>query len=173
MELDKLQVRTLLIVDDESEMRACLATEVELLGYNPICAESAAIGIEHIKAGGIHAVLCDIQMPEMSGIEMLTNVRSEGYNLPFVFLTGAQTKENLKSAVRLGAYDFVEKPFRPDDLQSAITRALEIGVRMQSAQEKMNALKSALPDNHQVDELTRDQQHIARLQAISTKKRAD
>jgi DNA-binding NtrC family response regulator len=69
-------------------------------------------------------------MPGKSGMDLLHEVRKMGLTMPFVFLTAHQNKENFQDAIRLGAIDYLIKPFSSEDLCKTVNRLLEVGVRM-------------------------------------------
>jgi DNA-binding NtrC family response regulator len=101
---------TVLIVDDEKNIRSSLATTFELEGYAVATATNGVEALEVIGRGGIDLVLLDLQMPALDGIGALRRLREEGHDLPVIFLTAHGTIEKAVEAVRLGAFDFIEKP---------------------------------------------------------------
>jgi FixJ family two-component response regulator len=69
-------------------------------------------------------------MPVMDGMTLLARVRARGIDTPFVFLSALGDKANLKSAMKLGANEFIDKPFTTSALREVVTNALQLGVRM-------------------------------------------
>lgn len=125
-----LKKGSLLIVDDDSDFRTALA---EMLQNHGITVKTASNGNEALallSAPAVDAVLSDINMPDMNGLELLFHVRESGLDLPFVFLTGYADKERTIEALRLGAIDFLEKPFDAKQLVEVISKALELGIAM-------------------------------------------
>jgi sigma-B regulation protein RsbU (phosphoserine phosphatase) len=172
MSTSDLPLRTLLIVEDDSDLRELIANEVNNMGYTVIEAANGTEGLAAIKEKTIHAVLCDIIMPMMTGLELLATVRGLGLSTPFVFLTGRQTEENLLLAVRLGAYDFLRKPFETADLKATVERVLDVGIRIASTQKTIEKMKlENLAAAEQLSSYERDQMHILRLQALGSKNR--
>jgi DNA-binding NtrC family response regulator len=101
---------TVLIVDDEKNIRATLARGLRLSGYRT---EEAGNGVEALRVlddGGIDLVVLDVQMPEMDGLELLGAMRDRGLRVPTIVLTAHGSIERAVHAVKLGAYDFIEKP---------------------------------------------------------------
>jgi len=101
---------TVLIVDDEKNIRATLARGLRLEGYRT---EEAGNGLEALKIldeGEIDLVLLDVQMPEMDGLALLLAMRERGLTVPSIVLTAHGSIERAVQAVKLGAYDFIEKP---------------------------------------------------------------
>src|SRR6185436_17120647 len=116
---------TVLIVDDEKNIRATLARGLRLEGYRT---EEAANGIEALKIldeSGIDLVLLDVQMPEMDGLALLAAMRDRGLRLPAIVLTAHGSIERAVQAVKLGAYDFIEKPPSIERILLAASHALD------------------------------------------------
>lgn len=104
----------ILIVDDSRAMRMIVKRTLRQAGYGEHEFEEAANGLEAQKIINLdppHLVLCDWNMPEMSGIELLTNVRNEGCEVPFGFVTSESTNERRKQARDAGALFLIAKPF--------------------------------------------------------------
>lgn len=134
----------LLIVDDEDGIRNILS---EILRESASSIQTASNGKEAlslIKAGLVDVVLSDINMPVTSGLELLAQVRSIGMETPFVFLTGYGDKEKAIEALRLGATDFLEKPFNPDFVIEVIRKAFELSQAMREVEEKTEKLFASL-----------------------------
>ncbi len=111
-----------LLADASADTRATMAQAVRSVLPNASIVE-AKTGVEAlvaIRAGGIHAVIIDVSLPGMSGPDVLTEARREG-KTPFPILTSAVVMPNWSTiATELGAYEFMKKPFMPDDLQNLI-----------------------------------------------------
>ena len=116
---------TVLIVDDEKNIRATLARGLRLEGYR---AEEAANGREALKIldeGGVDLVLLDLQMPEMDGLALLSAMRERGFCVPSIVLTAHGSIDRAVEAVKLGAYDFIEKPPSMERILLAAGHALD------------------------------------------------
>lgn len=118
---------SLLIVDDEQQLRSIMVENLEPLGVTISSARDGSEALDVIRQSRFDAVLCDVRMPGLDGISLLRKVREDGLDTPFVFMTGFADTEQMRMAIRLGAIDFLEKPWQTADLMSAIMRALEIG----------------------------------------------
>lgn len=117
----------ILIVDDHLLTREMVRMILKGLGFNTlISVESAFDAREQIKMGGIDLVICDWNMPNFSGIELLREVRSIGKfrDLPFLMLTAEAYRESLKEAVRAGVTDYISKPFTAEVLQQKLDKVL-------------------------------------------------
>jgi DNA-binding NtrC family response regulator len=116
---------TLLVVDDEKNIREGLAASLEMDGYRVVTAEDGLEGWKRYEKGDIDLVITDLKMPGMSGEEFLRNVGAETPGVPVIVLTGHGTVENAVAAMRNGAYDFLTKPVNLDRLSILVKRALE------------------------------------------------
>jgi DNA-binding NtrC family response regulator len=116
---------TVLIVDDEKNIRATLARGLRLSGYRT---EEAGNGVEALRVldeGGVDLVVLDVQMPEMDGLELLSAMRERRSSVPAIVLTAHGSIERAVQAVRLGAYDFIEKPPSIERILLAAGNALD------------------------------------------------
>ncbi|MEE9543295.1 MAG: sigma-54 dependent transcriptional regulator [Thermodesulfobacteriota bacterium] len=114
----------ILVVDDEAQMRKALEAVLERKGYEVVVAENGAEALLKIKAGAFDAMITDIKMPGMSGIELLRSVRAVNPSLPILMMTAYGTIENAIEAMKEGASDYILKPFPSEIIESAVARAL-------------------------------------------------
>ena len=114
----------ILIVDDEPEITAILS---DLFGEEHSCmtAGSAEEALERVSAGEFELVISDITMPGMSGLDMIPKVKAISPNTVVVMISGMQTVESAIGALRLGAFDYVMKPFDLRQVEAVVKRALE------------------------------------------------
>ena len=117
----------ILVIDDELIMREGCSRILSKDGWAVICAENGKQGLDEIQASPekIDVVLLDLMMPGMSGMEVLDQVRTIDPNLLVIVITGYATVESAVEAMKKGAYDFIPKPFTPDQLRIIVRRALE------------------------------------------------
>jgi DNA-binding NtrC family response regulator len=115
---------TVLIVDDEKNIRTSLATTFELEGYRVVTATDGLRALDAVESGGIDLVLLDLQMPELDGLGVLRRLREAGHDLPVIFLTAHGSIETAIEAVRLGAFDFIEKPPHAEKILLTAANAL-------------------------------------------------
>jgi signal transduction histidine kinase/FixJ family two-component response regulator len=117
----------ILVIDDEQIMRDGCSRILSRDGWSVICAENGAQGLEEIKGRPekIDVILLDLMMPGMSGMEVLDHIRTYDPNLLVIVITGYATVESAVEAMKKGAYDFIPKPFAPDQLRIVVRRALE------------------------------------------------
>jgi two-component system phosphate regulon sensor histidine kinase PhoR len=121
---DQVQI---LVIDDEQIMREGCTRILTKDGWSVIAVDSGAKGLEEIKGRSekIDIILLDLMMPGMSGMEVLDHVRIIDPNLLVIVITGYATVESAVEAMKKGAYDFIPKPFTPDQLRIVVRRALE------------------------------------------------
>ena len=117
----------ILVIDDEQIMREGCSRILSKDGLVVICAENGNLGLEEIKGRpeNIDVILLDLMMPGMSGMEVLDHIRTIDPNLLVIVITGYATVESAVEAMKKGAYDFIPKPFTPDQLRIIVRRALE------------------------------------------------
>ena len=117
----------ILIVDDERDIRSLLSITLEDEGYSTLQAASANEARTMLLAQPPKLAILDIWMrdSDMDGIEMLEWVKSIYPDLPVLMISGHGTIETAVQAIRLGAYDFIEKPFKEARLLMMVDRALE------------------------------------------------
>jgi response regulator RpfG family c-di-GMP phosphodiesterase len=114
----------LLVVDDESEIRSVLC---ELLSqdYDCAAASSAEEALTTLRAGAFHLIISDITMSGMSGLEMIPHVFDISPETVVLMISGMQTIESAIEALRVGAFDYIMKPFDLRQVEAAVKRALE------------------------------------------------
>jgi len=115
----------LLIVDDDSHIRSALKALLEAEGYRVTAVESAKKALEHLDQD-IDLILADVKMPEMTGLELLADVKKSNPEIPFIIFTGAGDKKTMTSALKKGANDYIEKPFHSDEILFSVKRVLKI-----------------------------------------------
>ncbi len=128
-----LKQRTLLIVEDEKDIREILSELLSPLNLNILEAEDGQAALDMLRSKEVDAVLSDISMPRVTGLELLSHMKVEFDTVPIVMLTAYGDKANIKEALRLGALDFIEKPFNEESVLDVVNKALEIGVRNKEA----------------------------------------
>lgn len=103
----------ILIVDDEVDLLEILSFNLEKSGYDTITATSAEAAYESIKKGNhtFSLILLDVMMGTMSGFELAKKLRDEGVKTPIIFLTALDTESDLLNGFKLGADDYISKPF--------------------------------------------------------------
>lgn len=126
------QLPTLLVVDDKRNMTRLMA-KVMKEDARVLTADSAAAALRLLSEEPVDVVLCDLQMPDQDGLDVLRACRRLRPGAEFVLMTAYATVATAVEALKLGAYDYLTKPFDPDDARSVLLRALGRAVRADSA----------------------------------------
>jgi DNA-binding response OmpR family regulator len=116
--------RKLLIVDDETSMRLLLAGYFRRLGYEVEEKESAEDALQPALTGGYDCFIFDVQMPGMSGIELLRKLRERHIHTPTLFLTAQDKLDDKVAGFEAGADDYLAKPFEPRELELRVEALL-------------------------------------------------
>jgi DNA-binding NtrC family response regulator len=138
---------TILIVEDEDKLRRVLELQLTAAGYDVWKASNGAEGLR--LAGQAALVLTDLQMPGMSGLEMIHELRRQQIATPIIVLTAFGTVENAVEAMKAGAQDFVPKPFSQDHLLTVIQKALEVA----ALRRENRTLKEALGRQYDLENI--------------------
>jgi two-component system, NtrC family, response regulator HydG len=115
----------LLVIDDEESILDSLRLNLAHAGYTLSTAKSAEEGLALFENGEFDLVLCDLQLPDMSGTEVLKKIKEKRPSVEVIIISGYGSVANAVEATKAGAFHFVEKPFEFDALQVLIERALE------------------------------------------------
>jgi two-component system response regulator PilR (NtrC family) len=115
----------LLVVDDELSMREFLSILLEREGYEVSVAGSAEDALRMMDSGLFDLVLSDVNMPELSGIELLGRIKEKSPETAVLMLTAFSTAEQAVEAMKLGAYDYIGKPFKNEEIKQLVKNALE------------------------------------------------
>ncbi|MDQ1637887.1 MAG: two-component system, NtrC family, nitrogen regulation response regulator NtrX [Pyrinomonadaceae bacterium] len=144
-----------LLVDDDETIRDTL---YELLSDHYVCqtAETAEKAFARLEADEYDVVLTDISMPGLSGLELLGHVRQKYPDTPVIIISGIGDQEHAQGLIRLGAFDFLLKPFSLDGVEKSVRRAVEY--RKRQAEENQS----------QDDEASGDLTHAADWKIIKS-----
>jgi len=137
----------LLIVDDERNIRRSLVTFFESLGHTVRAAESGTQAVAMLAETQFDLVLTDYRMAEMSGLELLREIKKRAPESLVILMTAFATVENAVEAMKSGAYDYVTKPFSLEQIQHTVDRALQVKV----LQAENRALRSAIDESPLLD----------------------
>ena len=121
---DSLKVR-LLVVDDEQSIRKLCMTIGGSLGYSCAEAESAEVALSRIEQESPDLILTDLKLPTQSGVELLRQAKSLFPRTEIAIMTGHGSIESAVDAMKLGAYDYIEKPFRVEKMRLLLQRMAE------------------------------------------------
>lgn len=115
----------ILIVDDKELMRDAVGTMLTRAGWSVLSAGDGKTAIKYIAERKPDVVLTDLKMPGMTGLELLSEIRQVDEHLPVVLMTAYATVQTAVQAMKLGAYDYITKPFEGEQLVLTIGRAVE------------------------------------------------
>nr|NJM00876.1 response regulator [Desulfobacula sp.] len=119
-------IKKILVIDDEVYIRDSVIGFLEDFGFEVISAENGRTGLEIFDTHHPDLVLCDLRMPEMDGLEVLTGVRERNSKIPIIIVSGAGNIADTVEALRLGAWDYIIKPIQDMNvLYHAVNKALE------------------------------------------------
>jgi len=116
----------ILYVDDEPAIGLILQDTLERLGHTAIGAKNVPEALGALARGDIDLIISDFRMPGLSGLEFLQMLREDGRDIPLIMLTGYATIEHAVASIKAGAADYITKPLQTDQLEHAVTQALEL-----------------------------------------------
>ncbi|MEO6954041.1 MAG: sigma-54 dependent transcriptional regulator [Polyangia bacterium] len=118
---------TILIIDDNETIRDGIAHVVRRMGHAPVCAASGAEGLQRFVEAPPDFVITDLKMDGMTGVEVLARIKEQDPDCPTMIITAFGSVETAVEAMKLGAFDFLIKPFAPEVVRLKVERALELG----------------------------------------------
>lgn len=114
----------ILVVDDEESMREFLRILLEKEGHDVATAEDGEAGLKQAIDPGVDVVISDIKMPKLDGVGLLTRLREHGLETPVILVTAYASRDAAIQAMKQGAFDYITKPFKVDEIRLVIHRAL-------------------------------------------------
>src|SRR5215468_549175 len=112
-----------LVVDDEANLRKVLATMLRRTGYEVTVAADGEQGLAEFQKSGADIVITDLVMPKVGGMEILRTVNSSSPDVPVIIITAHGTVDSAVEAIKLGAFDYITKPFDQAEIQAVIAKA--------------------------------------------------
>jgi len=149
----------ILVVDDEESIREFLEIMLRKEGYEVTTAEDGQKALDVIKKKTFDLVISDLQMPNMTGLELLKNVRDQYPDLLFMMITAFGTTETAVEAMKLGAYDYITKPFKIDEVRIVIGNAL----RSKNLETENRTLKKELGKEYSFQSLVGNSEPMHRI----------
>jgi DNA-binding NtrC family response regulator len=123
--LSEQKVARILIAEDEANLRMVLQKELERLGYRVQAAPDGDAALRKLEESNVDVLLCDINMPKVDGMEVLRRVHERPNPPEVIMLTGQATVETAVEAMKLGAYDYLTKPYSITELDVRVRQAAE------------------------------------------------
>lgn len=119
--------KKILIVDDEATVGRSIRKAIDCEGYDIDVALSGEDALRKQDEKGYDVMVVDLMMPGIAGLDLLKSIKAKDPATQIIIITGYPTMKNALQAMQLGAFDFLPKPFVPNDLRDLVTRALEAG----------------------------------------------
>ena len=117
--------KRLLVIDDEENMRHMLTTLLKRSGYSVDTAEDGSMGLAKINENQYDFILCDLKMPTCDGMEFLRTGREKLGETTVIVMSAFGTIDSALEAMKLGAYDFISKPIKSDEVLLTLKKAEE------------------------------------------------
>ena len=114
----------ILVIDDEPSIRDSCLQILSRKGCEVLLAEDGSSGIDALDNQEIDIVILDMKLPDMNGIEVLETIRTKQHSAAVIVITGYPNVEYAVRVMKLGAYDYLPKPFTPNVLRSTVSKAL-------------------------------------------------
>lgn len=154
---DAVSAATVFVVDDDDGMRRALSLLLNTVGYRTAAFASPKEFLDKFKVDTAGCLVLDIRMPGMSGLELQQHLNRMGSMLPVIFITGHGDVPMAVQAMKEGAAEFVQKPFRDQDLLDRINHAL------QQDKENRTTLARRADVFHRIDSLTPREKQVMAL----------
>src|SRR6266567_3846298 len=156
--------RSILVVDDDRSVRSYLSDFLSSCGYTVECAESGDQAVARLSAGYVPSLMVlDIVMPGINGIEVLENVKKINATIPVIILSAAGQTKTVVDAMKMGAADFLVKPFEEQELELAIENVIE----KQKLKEEVKTLKRHLDSYVEAGDILSTNPKVLRIKEIA------
>ena len=146
----------ILVIDDEAAQRDVLTGYLKKKGYKIFSASSGKEGIEVARTNPVDIILSDFKMPDLSGLEVLEQVKKINPEISFVIVTAYGTVENAVKAMRLGAFDYISKPVDLDELDLMLERIIE----HKNLKSENRLLKTQLQEKYKISSMVSQSQKM-------------
>ena len=140
---------TILYVDDDPTIGLLLEDTLLRAGHRAIGARNVPQALQALSHGEIELIISDFKMPGMTGLEFLGLLKEEAYDIPLIMVTGFASIEHAVSAIKAGAVDYITKPVRPEQLEHAVTKALQVA-RLRKENDTLRQEVMALRNERQI-----------------------
>ncbi len=160
----------ILVIDDDPSIRNMLAIVLKKSGYQVTCTESGKTSLEKLKKESFDLIISDIKMPDINGIELLKKIKTISPEVPVIMITAFASANDAVEAMKLGAEDYVTKPFSLDELKIIIDRAIyKTNIEKENIQ-----LKSRLTDKEKFENIVgKNQKMLDIFEMIDTISQTD
>jgi two-component system response regulator PilR (NtrC family) len=152
----------ILVTDDEESIREFLDIMLRKEGYEVTCVEDGKQAADILKKKTFDMVISDLQMPNMTGIELLKHVREAYPEVIFMLITAFGTTESAVEAMKMGAYDYITKPFKIDEVRINIANAL----RSKNLEVENRTLKKELEKEYSFQNLVGNSEAMHKIYSL-------
>jgi two-component system response regulator AtoC len=154
----------ILVIDDDASMRHMLRTMLERAGYQVSEAEDGRAGLQHLKEDPADIVLCDVRMPVLGGMDFLQAQAEIPHDATLIMMTAYGSLDLAMECLKLGAYDYLSKPFKPDEVVLTLKKAQErLGLKRENKR-----LRAALDTQKPSHELVFRSEAMAQVMRLVT-----
>ena len=122
----------ILVVDDDAIVIKSCRRILEAEGFEVTTVPSAEEALEKIKCYGFDLLLMDVKMPKYDGLFLMREIKKNWPDIPIIVMSGYPTPETISNVLKLGATQFIPKPFRPDELINTIRRVIQKMIKKDS-----------------------------------------
>ncbi|MHB8843589.1 MAG: sigma-54-dependent transcriptional regulator [Nitrospirota bacterium] len=154
----------ILVVEDDPRMRALIKEYLEKDGYSASVAGGLSEAVSQLAAQTFDAVLTDLRIPDGDGMDVLARVHEKDRQIPVIILTAYASVKSAVQAIKIGAYDYLQKPFEPEELMLIVKRATEFRALVDE-----NIRLSAALENCSDDEMVGSSKQILRVKELARK----
>src|SRR5450432_3209557 len=142
-------MRRILVVDDEENIRLVLRTLLKKHGFDVEVADSGEAALALLDAFDPNVILTDVRMPKMGGMDLLATLKAKQYPATVIVMSAFGNVDLALEAMKAGAYDYVSKPFKPDEIVLALRKAEE----RESLRRENRALKEQIQKDSQFESI--------------------
>lgn len=141
MTKQEIQAPRILVIDDEERIRDACSMVLEEEGYVVATADNGELGLKMIEEKHYDVILLDLMMPNLSGLEVLPQLKEQHPDTAVIVITGYATVEHSIEAMKKGAFDFIPKPFSPDQLRTIVAKSIKYIQALQDIQDSKSRLR--------------------------------
>ncbi len=134
----------ILVVDDDVAVGKSIAGVLGKEGYTVDIAGSGEVALEKVRKNKYAIALVDLMMPGMNGIDVLKEIKQENPNITIIMITGYPSVKTAVESIKLSAFDYIPKPFTPDELRNLVARALERRLAYEEIASKTGIIEESL-----------------------------
>ncbi len=144
VDMDGMEKPRILVIDDEPRIRDACQIVLEEMGFEVALAADGALGLAKIKERHFDIILVDLMMPVLSGFDVLSQVRENHPDTVVIVITGYATIEHSIEAMKKGAFDFIPKPFTPDQLRAVVSKSIKYTRALQDITDTKSRLRGVV-----------------------------